>query len=220
LKLTAQYGSSGYWIDFVVQHPTQPGRYVLAIECDGATYHSSESARDRDRLRQEQLERLGWTFHRIWSSEWFYDKEHCAHKAIEAFEQAVRRANADEKEDDKRPTERSSAARPLQAGEDIAARVRETFGRSVRKGNQHSSASSRPRNRPSIRPGLPIDEYYPSPLTDLAKWILSGDEIYTDDELLVEMMRELDFQRRGSKIVTKLNAAIRRARKAIRPRDQ
>jgi len=55
LKLVAQYGTSGYWIDDVVAHPTQPGRYVLALECDGATYHSSESARDRDRLRQEQL---------------------------------------------------------------------------------------------------------------------------------------------------------------------
>ena len=69
LKLTAQYGTSGYWIDFAVQHPTQPGRHVLAIKCDGATYHSSRSARDRDRLRQEQLERKGWRFHRIWSAE-------------------------------------------------------------------------------------------------------------------------------------------------------
>ena len=46
---------------------------VLAIECDGASYHSSQTARDRDRLRQEQLERLGWRFHRIWSTDWFAD---------------------------------------------------------------------------------------------------------------------------------------------------
>ena len=51
LKLTAQYGTSGYWIDFAVQHPAQPGRYVLAIECDGATYHRSATARDRDRIK-------------------------------------------------------------------------------------------------------------------------------------------------------------------------
>jgi very-short-patch-repair endonuclease len=93
LKLTAQYGSSGYWIDFAVQHPVQPGRYILAIECDGATYHSSHSARDRDRLRQEQLERQGWRFHRIWSSEWFSNKETCAAKAIAAYQQAVRTAD-------------------------------------------------------------------------------------------------------------------------------
>ena len=93
LKLTAQYGTSGYWIDFAVQHPLQPGRYVLAIECDGATYHSSHSARDRDRLRQEQLERQGWRFHRIWSTEWFHDKDACAEKAIAAYHDAVRAAD-------------------------------------------------------------------------------------------------------------------------------
>lgn len=47
LSLTPQYGASGCWIDFAVRHPLQPGRYVLALECDGATYHSSESARGR-----------------------------------------------------------------------------------------------------------------------------------------------------------------------------
>src|SRR5262249_18258663 len=59
IPLTAQYGSSGYRIDFAAKHPSKPGRMVLAIECDGASYHSAETARDRDRLRQEQLERLG-----------------------------------------------------------------------------------------------------------------------------------------------------------------
>ena len=97
LKLTAQYGTSGYWIDFAVQHPTQPGRYVLAIECDGATYHSSRSARDRDRLRQEQLERHGWRFHRIWSAEWFHDKNTCTAKAIAAYHAAVRAADEGER---------------------------------------------------------------------------------------------------------------------------
>jgi very-short-patch-repair endonuclease len=90
LELTAQYGISGYWIDFAVQHPLQPGRYILAIECDGATYHSSCSARDRDRLRQEQLERHGWRFHRIWSTEWFHDKDTSAEKAIAAYYDTLR----------------------------------------------------------------------------------------------------------------------------------
>ena len=48
---------------------------VLAVEADGAAYHSSQSARDRDRLRQQQLENLGWTFHRIWSTDWFRDPD-------------------------------------------------------------------------------------------------------------------------------------------------
>ncbi len=60
-----QYGSSGFRIDFALPHPTLSGRMVLAVEADGASYHSSPTARDRDRLRQQVLERLGWRFHRI-----------------------------------------------------------------------------------------------------------------------------------------------------------
>jgi very-short-patch-repair endonuclease len=68
LDLECQVGASGFWIDFAAKHPTDPGRYVLAVEADGGTYHSSQTARDRDRLRQHHLERLGWKFHRIWST--------------------------------------------------------------------------------------------------------------------------------------------------------
>ena len=67
-----QVGSAGYRIDIGVRHPDYPG-FILAVECDGASYHSCRSARDRDRLRQEVLERLGWNFHRIWSTDWFND---------------------------------------------------------------------------------------------------------------------------------------------------
>jgi len=63
ISVVAQLGVCGYLIDFAVQHPQQPGRYVLAIECDGASYYSSATARDRDRLRQDQLERR-WPKHK------------------------------------------------------------------------------------------------------------------------------------------------------------
>ena len=71
---------------------------MLAIECDGASYHSSPSARDRDRLRQEQLERLGWRFHRIWSTDWFRHKDACVDKVVAAYEQALRRSGRDSAE--------------------------------------------------------------------------------------------------------------------------
>lgn len=70
-----QVGCSGYRIDLAVVHPQEPGRYLLGIECDGATYHSMPTARDRDRLRQIVLEGLGWTLHRIWSTDWWTDPE-------------------------------------------------------------------------------------------------------------------------------------------------
>ncbi|WP_417799033.1 DUF4011 domain-containing protein [Terasakiella pusilla] len=66
-----QVGVSGYYIDIGVRHPSWPYGFILGVECDGATYHSSKSARDRDRYRQEVLEGLGWKFHRIWSTDWF-----------------------------------------------------------------------------------------------------------------------------------------------------
>jgi very-short-patch-repair endonuclease len=66
-----QVGVSGYFIDLAVVDPERPGTYLLGIECDGATYHSSKAARDRDRLRQQVLERLGWKLYRIWSTDWF-----------------------------------------------------------------------------------------------------------------------------------------------------
>ena len=67
----AQVGVAGFFIDLAVKDPGKPGRFLMGIECDGATYHSAKSARDRDRLRQEVLERLGWRIRRIWSTDWF-----------------------------------------------------------------------------------------------------------------------------------------------------
>ncbi len=71
LLLDTQVGCSRYRIDMAVRDPAHPGNYLLGIECDGRTYHSSRTARDRDRLRQAQLEDMGWKLHRIWSSDWF-----------------------------------------------------------------------------------------------------------------------------------------------------
>ena len=83
-----QIGSAGYFIDLGVKDPEHPGRYLLGIECDGATYHSAQSARDRDRLRQQVLEGLGWRIHRIWSTDWFKRQSGELRKAAEAIEAA------------------------------------------------------------------------------------------------------------------------------------
>jgi len=66
-----QVGIAGFFIDLAIADSERPGRYLLGIECDGASYHSSRSARDRDRLRQAVLEDHGWIVHRIWSMDWF-----------------------------------------------------------------------------------------------------------------------------------------------------
>lgn len=66
-----QVGVKGYSIDIGVRHHSYPNGFILGVECDGASYHSSKSARDRDRLRQDVLEGLGWKLFRIWSTDWF-----------------------------------------------------------------------------------------------------------------------------------------------------
>jgi hypothetical protein len=72
-EVTPQLGVAGYRIDIAVKHPDALGTYLAAIECDGASYHSALSVRDRDRIRQEILESLGWRgrIWRIWSTDWF-----------------------------------------------------------------------------------------------------------------------------------------------------
>ena len=70
-----QIGASDYKIDLAVVHPDDPYRYVLAIECDGATFHSSKSAKERDVMRQKFLEDKGWKFERIWSRNWWRNSE-------------------------------------------------------------------------------------------------------------------------------------------------
>lgn len=75
LILNKQVGCSSYRIDLAVVDPNNSGNYIMGIECDGASYHSSKTARDRDRLRQEILESLGWKIHRIWSQDWFRRKK-------------------------------------------------------------------------------------------------------------------------------------------------
>ena len=101
-----QYGVAGYFIDFAAAHPERPGEMVLAIEADGASYHSSGTARDRDRLRQEHLERLGWSFHRIWSTDWFANPDAEVERVRVAYDAAVAAADA-------RAARLSRAGRPL-----------------------------------------------------------------------------------------------------------
>jgi hypothetical protein len=63
-----------------------PGRYLLGVECDGAKYHSAPVARDRDRLRQQILEGLGWSIHRIWSTDWYRNRSETESKLLDAIE--------------------------------------------------------------------------------------------------------------------------------------
>ncbi|MGL4941669.1 MAG: DUF559 domain-containing protein [Thermoguttaceae bacterium] len=90
LHVRTQVGFSGFRIDLALVDPEQPDRFVIGIECDGATYHRSATARDRDRLRQDVLEGLGWHIIRIWSTDWMMDQQKQVRRVRDFYEQNLR----------------------------------------------------------------------------------------------------------------------------------
>lgn len=90
-NVITQVGCSGFRIDMAVKDPVLSGKFVLGIECDGATYHSSRTARERDRLRQDMLENMGWRIYRIWSTDWIKDPKSEEEKLIDVVEESLKR---------------------------------------------------------------------------------------------------------------------------------
>ncbi|WP_026421869.1 AAA domain-containing protein [Actinokineospora inagensis] len=177
----AQWGVSGYRIDFALGHPQEPGRMVLALEADGDTYHRSESARDRDRLRQDHLERLGWRFHRVWASEWFSKREAQIAEVLHHWKVAV--------------VESERVPDPHIADEPV--RAPETRTPTVVRGR-----------RPPVPRRGKIDDYDERELVAVCGWLLSDNLLLDREARLDQAIRELGFTRRGRKIVERVSAAM------------
>jgi very-short-patch-repair endonuclease len=192
IPLIPQWGVSGYRIDLAATHPQRPGQFVLAIECDGASYHSLPTARDRDRLRQQHLEALGWSFHRIWSTDWFTRRDDEIRRAVAAYEAAVARADRGDG--------------PV-------------VGHSVDVASQQTPAFDSPRPRPTcprFTPKLPIDTYSDALLHSLVVWIKSDEQLRTNDQLVDELVGLLGYQRRGPRIVERLDGIVERSNMSAR----
>lgn len=195
IDLLPQWGVSRYRIDLVARHPHEPGRYVLAIECDGASYHSAPTARERDRLRQEHLQALGWRFHRIWSTDWFQRREQEIARTLAAYKAAVAYTDGADRDRDR-------TQGPKQPDGVPTAKMTPRSARSP---------------RPSVPPGLSITEYDQNDLQALVLWIQSDRRLRTDEEIIDEVMHELGFSRRGARIETALRRAIAASR--VHPSD-
>lgn len=187
ITLVPQLGCSKFRIDFAACHPAAPGKYVLAIECDGATYHSGYTARDRDRLRQQQLERLGWTFHRIWSTDWFLRRDEEIERAVRAFQGAVEKSDGNGKASVE--SHRMKAPPPA-----------DTLNITATRGSEN----------PPIPVRHSIDEYSSGEMRELLRWVKSDGKLRTNDELADAMFEALPFSRRGSRIEAALRKAIDR----------
>jgi very-short-patch-repair endonuclease len=195
IPLVPQWGVSSYRLDFAAQHPQKPGQFVLAIECDGATYHSAPTARDRDRLRQQHLEALGWRFHRIWSQDWFTKRTNEIDRAVRAFELAIRDADS--------------------ATDPIIVAASAMLDKPAQLPAPTAPANKTRGPRPPVPRYLPITEYLHRDLVALVQWVQSDGRLRTDDEILDEVVRDLGFQRRGPRIVATIRAVIAAAKQPI-----
>ncbi|MGV3617984.1 MAG: AAA domain-containing protein [Fimbriimonas sp.] len=183
IPLVPRHGVSEYQLDFAALHPAHPDRFVMAIECDGATYHAAPTARDRERLRPQQLQSIGWRFHRIWSTDWYLHKDEQVEAVYEAWIAAVAAEEG-------RPIVEPSETEPVVAAEALPIE---------KERDPH----------PEIPVKGQIDLYSPAELRALVRWIASDGLLRTDDEIIAEMLPEIGAKRRGDRIVAAVEAAIR-----------
>lgn len=85
-QVVPQVGISGFRVDIGVKHPDRAGDFLAGVECDGATYHSSATARDRDKVREQVLRGLGWNIVRVWSTDWWFDPNGAMERLRDALE--------------------------------------------------------------------------------------------------------------------------------------
>jgi very-short-patch-repair endonuclease len=100
-QVQTQIGASSFRVDLGVVHPDASGTYLCGVECDGATYHRSATARDRDMLREQVLRGLGWEIVRIWSTDWWVDRSGTlekVHASLERLLEVSRRERSKAKE--------------------------------------------------------------------------------------------------------------------------
>jgi very-short-patch-repair endonuclease len=186
MQVRKQVGCGGFRIDLALVDPDRPGRFVLGIECDGATYHSSATARDRDRLRQQVLESLGWRIVRIWSTDWVKDPNHQINRVVAAFHQRL-----SEGPGPRTPTPGSVAPEVLP--DELPVML------------QHDT--SVPLNPPKAR-YQKIEAVPEREIEDMIVASLKRNGTTDEPELIKSIVKELGFKRTGGRIHAKIKDRI------------
>lgn len=194
-KIHTQIGISSFRIDLAVVHPDAPGLYLAGIECDGATYHSSSTARDRDKLREQVLRGLGWEILRVWSTDWWINRV----GTLEAIH--TRLTELLEKDRNRRAAEPT-----IQIEETLAPETPESDASKQEDGFFREADLS-----PLMGSIEPESFYSPSYEPFLAKMIASilHAEAPIRDEILVrKIARAHGFQRAGARIVETITSIV------------
>ncbi|WP_166831715.1 DUF3320 domain-containing protein [Thalassoroseus pseudoceratinae] len=189
-QVVPQVGVSGFRVDLGIRHPDKPGAYLAGVECDGATYHRSAVARDRDKTRQQVLENLGWNILRVWSPDWWYDSAN----AIEQLHNALNVLLRTQREID----EETSAVDDRQASHEVEPA---DFTESMRQ-NGESTLYYQRSSLPDASHAQDqfFDAAYDEPLRQMARSMLDQEAPIRDDVLAKQIARLHGFARTGAKI--------------------
>ena len=203
-RIRDRVGSAGFYIDLAVEDQDQRRRYVLGIECDGPTYYDTQSARDRDRLREEVLHNLGWRTHRIWSTAWFQNQRGELSRLIESVESA--RSQAEQ-------ASVSQATSPSEA----SGRIPRTIER-MDNPKQHKTKVSAQPYRTARLEILPLHyELYQVPWNRMATWIqlvVQTESPVHQDEVARRIAEAAGVKRIGHRIRASFSSAVAYAVKA------
>ncbi len=199
-----QVGSSGFRIDIGVRHPSRPGTYLLAVECDGATYHHALWARERDRMRQEVLEHLGWKFHRVWSTDWFYRRPLEIERLREALFAALN-LESDPHSVQEEDELVASSAEVLIDGDAAITETPSSETTSIRKIPLYT------RTLYSVDSVLEPHEASPELLEKTALSIVTAEGPIHEDEVARRVASCFGKERAGARIVAAVTAALKRA---------
>lgn len=222
-RVETQIGASSFRVDLGVVHPDFPGRYLAGIECDGATYHRSATARDRDKLREEVLRGLGWKIVRIWSTDWWVnpggtlERVHSQLTALlaQARAEAQARATAD--------AQAEEAAQAPVTGE-TKARAPAEYAR------QHRPVSDVSQMRPVLKASSPAaavsadaissdafhESAYDPILLAMIDHVVSAEGPILDMALARRIARAHGFQRTGGRIQDRVDQLAKRSFKVTR----
>ncbi|WP_428820329.1 DUF3320 domain-containing protein [Microbulbifer sp. MCCC 1A16149] len=189
-----QIGVSAFRIDLGIVHPDEPGIYLAGVECDGAMYHSSAYARERDKIRQAVLEGLGWTLFRVWSTDWWTNRD----KALRELDEYLTR-HLEKVREEKKAKKEASSAEQVAAVDEIPEEDRRLtsskVGNSIITRYTKASLSSFP-----VNPEEFYQPTYDAPLSDMVNHVIDVEGPIHEEVLVRRIAREHGFQRAGRQI--------------------
>lgn len=211
-QVVPQVGVSGFRVDLGIRHPDRPGAYLAGVECDGATYHRSAVARDRDKTRQMVLENLGWTIMRVWSPDWWYDAASATANLDQELSQLLQQSRVETSTALDLPDAAASVAiEPLQAAPLVASsKISATVMNDI-------AAASTPSEIYYARVQLAdathnqdrfYDASYNGELLQMAMQVLMTEAPIRDDILVKQVARAHGFARTGANIRTRILALL------------